>query len=402
MVTPSFAKASECRRLARFAAAGTIGFAVQVGLLALLTTILGMNYLVATAIAVEAAILANFVQHQRWTWKDRPGSTLERLLQFNALTSITSIFGSLFVTAYFVEVLGLHPLAANLIAIVALSVINFVAADRLVFRIGVVLAALGVAGSAFAGEATLQARTAREFNNYSAAVDSRRARELAGNGPFLDIERLRSAELARVIAALKRGEVIVSAAAGRDGSSSEVPLDGGLINHWRGTVFVPRVTLDQLLKVLQDPHSNSHKQEDVISTRVVPRGPNSQKLFLRVKRTKFVTVVYDTEYDVEYTRLAPDRALSNSLSTKIIEIENAGTPRERALPEGNDHGYLWRLNSFWRYKQLDDGVLVEVESLSLSRDLPAIIGPVIRPIVSGVARESMSRTLAALRGRFRA
>jgi hypothetical protein len=172
------------------------------------------------------------------------------------------------------------------------------------------------------------------------------------------------------------------------------------VNHWRGTVFVPKVKLDALLKVLQEPQTDKHKQEDVLSSRVVSRDGDSQKVYLRLRRTKFVTVVYDTEYDVDYKRLSPDRALSNSISTKVVEIENAGTPRERALPEGNDHGYMWKLNSYWRYKQVDDGVLVEIESLTLSRELPAIIGPLIRPIVTSTARESMTRTLASVRARF--
>ena len=118
-------------------------------------------------------------------------------------------------------------------------------------------------------------------------------------------------------------------------------------------MFVPNVKLDALLKVLQEPQTDKHKQEDVLSSRVVSRDGDSQKVYLRLRRTKFVTVVYDTEYDVDYKRLAPDRALSNSISTKVVEIENAGTPSERALPEGNDHGYMWRLNSYWRYKQFD-------------------------------------------------
>src|SRR4029453_9676646 len=73
---------------------------------------------------------------------------------------------------------------------------------------------------------------------------------------------------------------------------------------------------------------------------------------------KVVAVVSEQEYDVEYGRLPAGRAWSNSISTKIVEIENAGTPKERALPEGNDHGYMWRLNSYWGYKQVDDGGLV--------------------------------------------
>jgi hypothetical protein len=124
------------------------------------------------------------------------------------------------------------------------------------------------------------------------------------------------------------------------------------------------------------------------------------KVFLRLRRTKFVTVVYDTEYDVHYHRLSPERATSTSLSTRIVEVENAGTPQERILPEGDDHGFMWRLNTYWRYKQADGGVLVEIESLTLSRELPAFFGPLIRPIVNHIARESMDRTLASVRARF--
>ena len=62
---------------------------------------------------------------------------------------------------------------------------------------------------------------------------------------------------------------------------------------------------------------------------------------------------------------------------------------------------MWKLNSDWRYKQFDGGVLVEIESLTLSRDLPAIIGPLIRPIVTSTARESMTRTLASVPSQIR-
>jgi hypothetical protein len=267
--------------------------------------------------------------------------------------------------------------------------------------VAVVVMSLAAGSPAFAAEeATLQPKTAADFAKYVAAVEARRAREIAANEPFFDIERQPAAALARTMAALRRGEVIVTRGAARDASSNEIAIDGGLINHWRGTVFVPNVTLDRLLSVLQEPQTDKHKQEDVLSSRVLARNGDSQKVYLRLRRTKFVTVVYDTEYDVDYKRLSPDRALSNSISTRIAEIENAGLPTERALPEGNDHGYMWRLNSYWRYKQVDNGVLVEIESLTLSRDLPAIIGPLIRPIVNSTARESMSRTLASVRARF--
>jgi putative flippase GtrA len=390
-------------RFLKFAIAGTSGFIVQIATMAVLISLLDVHYVIATVIAVEAAILANFAWHQRWTFRDRSGAWLDRLIQFNVLNAMTSIAGTIFLTAFFVETMGVHPVLANIASVAGLSLINFVGADRLVFRAGVAALALGIAGNAAAAgsyEAVLQAKTLRDFTKYVTNVESRRTREIEKKEPFLDIERLPADQRARAFAALKRGEVIVTRGAAYDSGTNEINIDGGLVNHWRGTVFVPKVKLDDLLKVLQEPQADKHKQEDVLSSRVVSRDGDRQKVYLRLRRTKFVTVVYDTEYDVEYQRLAPDRALSNSISTKVVEIENAGTPRERALPEGNDHGYMWRLNSYWRYKQHEDGVLVEIESLTLSRDLPAIIGPLIRPIVTSTARESMTRTLASVRARF--
>jgi putative flippase GtrA len=390
-------------RFFRFLLAGTSGFVVQIAAMFVLTALWNVNYLIATVIAVEAAILANFAWHQRWTFRHRSGAWLNRLIQFNMLNAMTSIAGAIFLTAFFVETMGVHPVLANIASVAGLSLVNFVGADRLVFRAGIAALALGIAGNAAAAnsyEAVLQAKTLRDFTRYVTNVESRRTREIEKKEPFLDIERLPADQRARAFAALKRGEVIVTRGAAYDSGTNEINIDGGLVNHWRGTVFVPKVKLDDLLKVLQEPQADKHKQEDVLSSRVVSRDGDRQKVYLRLRRTKFVTVVYDTEYDVEYQRLAPDRALSNSISTKVVEIENAGTPRERALPEGNDHGYMWRLNSYWRYKQHEDGVLVEIESLTLSRDLPAIIGPLIRPIVTSTARESMTRTLASVRARF--
>jgi len=250
--------------------------------------------------------------------------------------------------------------------------------------------------SADSWEAILLPQTIAGFNRYVAAVKTRIDRELKANAPFLAIERQPADRLAAAMAALRRGEVVVT----HGGRVSEVTIEGGMINHWRGTALVPGVSLDAVLKTLRQPQTDTHKQEDVLASRLEERGGDQQKLFLRLRRTKIVTVVYDTEYDVDYRRLAPDRALSNSVSTRIVEIESPGTPQERALPEGHDHGYLWRLNSYWRFKQVGSDVIVEVESLTLSRDLPPIIGAVIRPLINSTARESITRTLASMRARF--
>ena len=272
-----------------------------------------------------------------------------------------------------VESLSLSPVViANIISVVVLGAVNFVGAETLVFRAGVGVLALALAAPALASdEAKLQPKTVAGFAKYAAAVEARRDKAIASHEPFLDFERHSAAEQARIMATLRRGEVYRGTR--RSGARPRLERNS---RRWRSHQPLARHGVRAqrharyLLKVLQEPQSDKHKQEDVISSRVVSRDGDSQKVFLRLRRTKFVTVVYDTEYDVDYRRLAPDRALSNSISTKVVEIENAGTPRERALPEGDDHGYMWRLNSYWRYKQIDGGVLVEIESLTLSRLCP--------------------------------
>ena len=97
---------------------------------------------------------------------------------------------------------------------------------------------------------------------------------------------------------------------------------------------------------------------------------------------------------------ADDAVVTLEPVTKIVEVENAGTPQERLLPEGNDHGFMWRLYSYWRYKQVGGGVVVEVESLTLSRNLPFLVSPFLRPVVNSTARDSLTRTLTSMRARF--
>ncbi len=77
--------------------------------------------------------------------------------------------------------------------------------------------------------------------------------------------------------------------------------------------------------------------------------------------------------------------------------DRAGTPREREKPDGDDNGFLWRLNAYWRYEQLSDGVLIECESVSLSRSVPFLLRPLASPIVNRIARESLENTLRSLR-----
>ena len=257
-----------------------------------------------------------------------------------------------------------------------------------------------VSGAAVLEEAILLPKTAESFAKYAAAVEARIDTELKPDGPFLSIDREAAAKAAAARAAIRRGEVVIDRPTALDKNGKEIEIKDGLVNHWRGTVFVPKITLEKLLANLMDPNDVRHKQEDVLRSTVHSRDGDSQKVTLRLKRSKVITVIYDVDYDVHYRHVSPARASSQSLSTRIVEVENAGTPQEKTLPEGNDRGYVWRMYTYWRYEQLTDGVVIEMESLTLSRTLPPIIGALMKPIITHIARETLDRTLISIRGRF--
>ena len=142
-------------------------------------------------------------------------------------------------------------------------------------------------------------------------------------------------------------------------------------------------------------------REIVVSSSILERRPGWLKVAIRVRRSLIISAVFDTEHEVRFERYGPSRASSWSTATKIAEVADAGTPRERPKRPDEDRGLLWRWNAYWRYEQLDQGVLVECESVTLSRTIPLLLRPVAGPIVGHVARESMDRTLSVFRERFR-
>jgi dolichol-phosphate mannosyltransferase len=123
----------------KFNVVGVVGFGLQTGVLLILTHATPqVSYLAATATAVELAVLNNFVWHQRWTWRDRPSSTvkqtLRRLVKFNLTSGLFSIIGNLIFMGILVGRLGLPIGPANLASVAACSVVSFVLADRITFE----------------------------------------------------------------------------------------------------------------------------------------------------------------------------------------------------------------------------------------------------------------------------
>jgi hypothetical protein len=199
--------------------------------------------------------------------------------------------------------------------------------------------------------------------------------------------------------AVERGEIVIEQVStpGPNGNL-EVP-DAG-VHHWRGTVLVPGARLDEVVSRLEREPPDT-RQEDVVSSSILQARPGWIKVAIRVRRSLIMSAVFDTEHEVRFERYGALRAASWSIATKIVEIADAGTPNERPKKPEEDRDLLWRWNAYWRYEQVEQGVMVECESITLSRPVPFMLKPVAGPLVRHVARESMDRTLAVFRDRFR-
>ena len=378
------------RRWAVFNAVGAGGVLVQVGVTALLIHAAGWHYLAATAVGVEAAVVHNFAWHQRWTWNDRPASSgrllAARFLRFQLLNGAISLAGNLALVAALTGLLGVPPVAANLAAITACATFNFFASELLVFRSSTCAIALLLAAGAGVG-----AQGTATLDEWARHISTLDARHRTGTSPahFFIHDR----------EGAQRGwrETV------RSGGVSVVEIEApsvpdGEVHHWVGAMFVPDVTVDALIgRLKKQAGREAEFYPDVVSSKLLAAEGDRLRIYMKLRRTAIVTVTYDTEHAVEYRRIDATRYAVRSEATRIVELKDAGTARERAVPAGDDSGFLWRLAAYWRYEASAGGVLVECESVSLSRPVPTLLRPIAGPIVNRIARESLERTLRSLR-----
>lgn len=235
------------------------------------------------------------------------------------------------------------------------------------------------------------------WNTYVSATEARIAREVKSSRGFLALDFGSGAAAAR--RAVLSGEVVVEPMETTGGRGEPIEVPSAMVHHWRGAVLIPRMTVTRLVAELQQGAPPA-RQEDVLESKVLERRPDWMRVSLKLQRRKIVTVVYNTEHVVIFARGSDARATSASTATRIVEVEDVNTPQEHELPAGDDRGFLWRLNAYWRYEQVAGGVIAECESITLSRDIPAVVRFVVRPLVERAARESMTRTLVSLRARF--
>lgn len=181
-----------------------------------------------------------------------------------------------------------------------------------------------------------------------------------------------------------------------NGNSLEIP--GGVVQHWLGSVFMRGVTLADVRSVMQDYNNyQTIYKPDVIASKLIKAQGDDYDIFLRLYKKQIVTVVFNANYHVHYAQPAPNRMTVRSIATRITEAKDPSDPGNGELPPGNDRGFLWKLNSYWRFEEADGGVYAECEAISLSRDVPRFLQGVVNMFVRRFPRESMRSTMEATR-----
>jgi hypothetical protein len=242
------------------------------------------------------------------------------------------------------------------------------------------------------GEPTLAAISS--FNSYVSAVEARIDQQHRSEGAFFPLAAPASLSEQR----LRREEMIIEQLTPPTGAD----LSGALLHHWRGTAFVPGAKAADFEQLLRNFNSYpQHFSPQVLQARILARQGDDFQIFMRVRQKHVITVVMDTTYDITFGRLDAQHGYSTSRSTSIAEIEATGTDREHALNSSQEHGFLWRLNTYWRYKERDGGLYLQIESISLSRCIPVGLGWALRPYVESVPRESLEFTLRSARNAIR-
>ena len=234
--------------------------------------------------------------------------------------------------------------------------------------------------------AELHDETVAAWQRYIAATEQRVAAELADGERFLLLDfREDAARLRREVLA---SGVVVERLHTLDEQGERFKVPKGTIQHWLGAILVPNATLNDVLDGLQD---------DVLESRVLSRDGDTFELYVKVALdTPLASAQFNIEQTVEYVRPGGDRAWSRIEGTRIAELEDPGSTDVREKPIGNDSGYLWRMQLFWRYVQVDGGVLVEVEQVTLSRSIPALARWILAPMINGAPRSAMGKTLRAV------
>jgi hypothetical protein len=240
--------------------------------------------------------------------------------------------------------------------------------------------------------AELKPETAASFDRYIRAVEERMDDDVRHN-QFLVVDGLPESRRQEAYDELKQGQIYIEELHVREGDRP-IHIPSGLIHHWSGVIFIPKAALSEVLAVLQDYDNDENIYKPRIRrSKLVEHSGNESKIYLQLFDKSLVTVVLNAHFHVTDAQFGVTRHQISSCSTRIAEVANPDRPTEHERPVGNDHGYMWRLCTYWRTEEKDGGVYVQNESVALSRTVPAILAWLVDPLVKSIPRDILLHLL---------
>jgi hypothetical protein len=253
------------------------------------------------------------------------------------------------------------------------------------------------AGSVAIAGAVLKAAAASNFDRYAKLTEQRIEGEVANPTTFLWIDTQPANRRNEYQRGLRDGGILVERLETRDAGKS-IDFPDALLHHWVGLAFVPGAHVGDAVALMQDYERHSTIfAPAIVSSKILSRNDQTFRVGLRFYMKKVIGVTMDTENEAQFFKPGADRAYSRIRSTRVTEIAEAGTPQEHAKPAGQENGFMWRLNTYWRFLERDGGTYIQCESLTLSRDVPLALAWIIRPFVTQVPKESLTFTLEKTR-----
>lgn len=191
----------------------------------------------------------------------------------------------------------------------------------------------------------LKPETAAAFDKYISATEVRMADDI-DHDQFLVVDRLPAEPRQETYTQLQHGQVYIEELHTRQ-DDSRIRIPSGLIHHWVAVIFIPNANLSKVLAVLRDydDHQEIYKPE-IRRSKLIKRNGNQSTIYLQFFIKSLVTVVLNVNFDVSDMEFGSTRRQIVSHSMRIAEVSHPGAPSEHELPVGDDHGYMWRLNSY--------------------------------------------------------
>lgn len=232
----------------------------------------------------------------------------------------------------------------------------------------------------------LKPETVQGYDQYVRDLETTFEKRISGELPFFWFDQDPEHR-----AALNRGQILIDELK----DLPEVP--GGRIHVWLGAVLVPGAESGDVLSVLMDFDRHQEWYPEVLDSGLLSRDGYKLTGYQRLRMKKLLTVILNTEHRVVYTQVSPKRWRGVSNSTRIAEVKDAGKPKERELPVGDDRGFMWRLNAYWHLEQRESGVVAECWAVSLSRKMSFALRWMLKPLVTSVPRQALRNTLRGTR-----